>query len=113
MCPSKMSVIKNAEHTECSFALKAGSSLLPDAKSPSMVSGPRAPFQRALSMDAKPATGAGLPGRRSAPCPGPIKQESADGVGSMGGADGFHGNAGGCLRLMTIGAPGLIPQKVG
>ncbi|XP_066527194.1 nuclear receptor coactivator 3 isoform X2 [Hoplias malabaricus] len=46
--------------------------------------GPRVPFQRAVSVDNKPLSGAGVTGRRSAPS-SLIKQESLDSHMNMGG----------------------------
>lgn len=57
---------------------------LPDRDRVCGVPGQRTPFQRAMSVDSKPPVGIGGTGRRSAPCPGLIKQESADSALSMG-----------------------------
>ncbi|CAB1336217.1 unnamed protein product, partial [Coregonus sp. 'balchen'] len=57
--------------------------------SPGMAPGPRGPFQRAMSADAKPPGGPGAAGRR----PMLIKQENM-----MGSTDGYPGNMGVCPR---------------
>ncbi|XP_018611430.1 nuclear receptor coactivator 3-like isoform X1 [Scleropages formosus] len=81
------------------------SSHVSDTRSPGIT--PRAPFQRALSVDSKPPLAIGPGGRRSAPCPGPVKQESADGTAPIGGPDGFPGNTG--MMNMGMGGPHRSP----
>ncbi|XP_041112633.1 nuclear receptor coactivator 3-like isoform X2 [Polyodon spathula] len=70
-------------------------------RSPDSVPGPRAPFQRAMSMDGKPMAGAGSAGRRSAPCSVHIKQEVMD-PRIMGSPENFPGNMGMPNRLMGV-----------
>ncbi|KPP62938.1 nuclear receptor coactivator 3-like, partial [Scleropages formosus] len=73
---------------------------VPGVRSPGVASVPRAPFQRATSVDGKPSAGAAAAGRRSAPCNMLVKQE-----GMMGGLDSFPGNMG----MMNRGAG--VPQS--
>lgn len=54
-------------------------------ESPGLGTGPRVPFQRALSVNGKPSGGLGGPGRR----PMLVKQENM-----MGSPDGYPGNMG-------------------
>lgn len=76
-------------------------------RSPSLGPGGRAPFQRAMSVDGKMGGAGGAAGRRSAPCPMPIKQESLDGQRMMGTpGDNFPGNMGVCPR--GVGTSKLI-----
>ncbi|MGH0183882.1 UNVERIFIED_CONTAM: hypothetical protein FKN15_013205 [Acipenser sinensis] len=70
-------------------------------RSPDSVPGPRAPFQRAMSMDGKPMAGAGPAGRRSAPCSVHIKQEIMD-PRIMGSPENFPGSMGMPNRVMGV-----------
>lgn len=68
--------------------------------------GPRAAYQRALSMDSKPmggegaaaaAAAGGLAGRRNVPCPTLVKQENVEAPFRIGGVpNGFPGGGGVC-----------------
>lgn len=69
--------------------------------SPGMGSGPRVPFQRAMSMDAKPPGGPGGAGRR----PMLVKQENM-----MGSPDSYPGNMGVCLCV--YGAQNLFTPHI-
>lgn len=66
-----------------------------------MGSGPRVPFQRAMSMDAKPPGGPGGAGRR----PMLVKQENM-----MGSPDSYPGNIGVCLCV--YGAQNLFTPHI-
>uniref|UniRef100_W5M8Q6 Nuclear receptor coactivator n=1 Tax=Lepisosteus oculatus TaxID=7918 RepID=W5M8Q6_LEPOC len=70
--------------------------------------GPRGPFQRAVSVDGKPPVGANSLGRRSAPCPMLVKQESMDNQRMMGGPENFPGNMGMVNR--GLGVPQRSPM---
>ncbi|KAL2103715.1 hypothetical protein ACEWY4_000583 [Coilia grayii] len=84
-------------------------------RSPALGPGGRAPFQRAMSVDGKLGGAGSAAGRRSTPCPMPIKQESLDGQRMMGTpADNFPGNMGVCprgsgTRMMNRGMS--VPQN--
>ncbi|XP_056129327.1 nuclear receptor coactivator 3 [Lampris incognitus] len=70
-----------------------------DGERGAMVQSQRGPYQRALSVDAKPSSGdgGGLAGRRNVPCPTLVKQESGEApirAGTM--ANSFSGGMGVC-----------------
>ncbi|KAK7907451.1 hypothetical protein WMY93_016063 [Mugilogobius chulae] len=72
---------------------------LHDAEQVSIPTGQRSAYQRALSVDAKPmgaeVSGGGIAGRRNAPCPTFLYQESMDSpVRPVGVSNGFPGNLG-------------------
>lgn len=71
-----------------------------DHEGAGMGSGPRVPFQRAMSVDSKPFSGARGTGRRSAPS-SLIKQESLDSHIGMG-EEKYSTLIEGCLSFNKI-----------
>ncbi|MFT7802805.1 nuclear receptor coactivator 3-like isoform X1, partial [Arapaima gigas] len=94
---SKPGSCPESSHGQCCV------SLVSDTRSPGVA--PRAPFQRALSMDSKAPAAMGPGGRRNGPCPGPVKQESADATGPI--ADSFPASAG--MMNRGMGGPQQSP----